>query len=397
MATVRLGRLAGRSGGRSIRLVSLLGRSESSARVRLVSVFGRTASVEVINVDAGPDRTLEPMDWVDITATASTFVVWSIHQYLGPDIPLVGEGSSWRYRTPGTLTGVTLGWTITGTSTGGDPKRAAFLAILAGSETTATKVAYVGSSTTVGNNASTPGARYVNLLSAAFRTWAGAAGSTLALDGSAAPTTPGLHARNGGVSGATSATYVPAATHGFITTLQPQLVIHMIGSNDYGNSLDPATYKANVQTVIDAIDAEVTGPVLHILVNTYQRMDVTGSYAYATYGAKLAELANTNDNAMYVDLNPAYIAVGIPGADPLNYIDVDNLHQNDAGHAFMASTLFDLLVTNPPGTGTEDSDSVVHTIRAHGGLWSNNAGTKQARGFDRNDDLIPPTPPVGVI
>jgi lysophospholipase L1-like esterase len=251
-----------------------------------------------------------------------------------------------------------------------NPKQGILLAALTASTTTAIKIAMLGSSTTVGNNASDAAHRYVNLLADAFRTEYGSGGATAALDGSASPTTAGVHVRNGGVGSTTAANYVNGTRHGYITTLQPQIVTHMIGSNDYGTNVNPATYKTNVQTVIDDIDAEVTGPVLHILINAYQRTDVTGSYAFALYGEKLAEIAAANDNVTYVDLNPSYIARGWPGADPDNLIDTDNLHQTDAGHAFMARLLFDALVGGPEtgGGGPPTTGSIVSWV------WTQTAG-----------------------
>lgn len=391
MASVRLSQLIGRSGtGSAVRLVSLIGRTVSAGtnKVRLTSLTGRSAAVVPVVIDAGADRTLDPMEWVEITAGASEFVVWSITQTAGPHQQLLGEGSTWRYRTPGTLTGAVLEFTVTGTSVAnGNSELATFLSTLATSDTAAVRAVFLGSSTTVGNNASTAANRYVNRLSAQIRVDEGAGGATLALDNSPAPTTPGFHVRNGGISATSSANYVPATTHAQLVTFRPQICFHMIGSNDYGISMDPAVYKANVEATLSAIDTEIPGLVQHVLINSYQRMDTTGSFAFALYGQKLAEIAAGRSNVQYLDLNPYYIAQGVPGADPNNLIDVDNLHQTDAGHAFMATTLHALIFT--PSTVGVGSDSVVHTIRAHGGAWSPAAGTTiRPRGLTRYDDLV---------
>lgn len=392
MASVRLTRLAGRSGNIStVRLVSLTGKTVSSNTVRLTSLIGRTTAQQTVTVDVGPDLTLEPLEWVQITATGSTFVVWSITQTSGPTQVLVNEGSTWSYRTPGTLNGTILSFTVTGVAQGatggGDAERSALLNVLNTSATSPVRAAYLGSSTTAGNNASDAAHRYVNLLSDQIRAAKGAAGTTIALDSSATPTTPGFHARNGGIGGATAANYVPATKHAQLVIFQPQICIHMIGSNDYGFNVNPTTYKANVETVLNDIDAEITGPVQHVLINSYQRMDVTGSFSYALYGQQLAAIAAARNNVTYVDLNPYYVAQGIPGTDPNNLIDTDNLHQNNAGHAFMADRLFNEIVATPLTEGV-GSDSVTHTIRAHGGFWSPSIGsTIRARGITRYDDL----------
>lgn len=388
MATVNLVRLVGKVGaGAPVRLVSLFGQSIGSDTVRLVSLFGRTTSQVPLVIDAGPDLVIEPMEYVTFSATSSEFVVWSIVQTSGPTQQLVNAGPFWEYRSPGTLTVVTLGWTITGTAaTSGDLERAVVQNLLSSSSGAAVRVAFMGSSTTVGNNATVAANRYVNLFSAQIRAAKGAAGSTLALDSTPGPTTPGLHARNGGLGGTTAANYVPASRHAELVAFQPHVVFHMIGSNDYGFSVNPATYKANIETALNAIDAEIAGGVRHVLINAYQRTDATGSFPFAQYGLRMAEIAAARDNVTYVDLNPFYIAEGIPGADPLNLIDTDNLHQTNAGHQFMADRLFEQVVVPP--SGATASDSVVHTIRAHGGFWSPGPGsTIQARGVTRHLEL----------
>jgi hypothetical protein len=40
-----------------------------------------------------------------------------------------------------------------------------------------------------------------------------------------------------------------------------------------------------------------------------------------------------------MDLNPVYERLGIPNVDPLDHIDPDNIHQNNAGHELMADLL----------------------------------------------------------
>lgn len=332
MANVRLTQFRGENGRGTVRLTRFRGRAAVLNHVKLTRFRGRNSS-DVLSVNVGSNLiNIEPLELQSlsaiVTSTLPATTVWS--QVL---------------------------------SASGDPKLTSLNNLLVSSATTSVRMAFLGSSTTVGNNATTAENRYVNRLSNSLRTRYGASGVTAALDASARPTTPGLHTRNGGQGATTSANYVPSTRHAFIATLQPQLVMHMIGANDFGNSVNPNAYKINVQTTIDAIDAEVPVPVIHLLVNTYQRMDLSGSYSYALYGQKLAEIAadTANPNVMYFDLNPAYILKGVPGSDPENLIDIDNLHQTDAGHAFMAQLLYTALSATPPPSGSGPAVQIIGT------------------------------------
>lgn len=240
-------------------------------------------------------------------------------------------------------------------------------ASLAKSDESPIVIAYTGSSTTFGNNASTAAKRYVNVLSAQFRTRMGSGGTTSTMNGSAHPSTAGLYAVNGGVGGTTSANYIDATTLGWIGTLQPEMVFHMIGSNDYSGNVNPTTYKSNVLATIASIDAAITGPAIpHLLIQSYQRIDVVGTYPWDAYGQALKDIAAADPTHIaYIDLNPEYVWRGIPGSNPDGMIDTDGIHQVDAGHAYMAKLLFNLILGEPIPIVTLVSDDF---NRANGSL-----------------------------
>jgi lysophospholipase L1-like esterase len=339
----------------------------------------------------------EAMGWQPITvavtdlsqAQAEAYFMQSPYATATGAITLGGSAAgSTNSSAPVTATGgVTLGGTaipfvtetrtatgaVTLGGTGAIDKRDVLRSILAQSATTTVKMATMGSSTTFGSNASDAAHQYVSLLSAAFRSQFGSGGTTSVLNSSAAPTGAGLFTRNGGIGGTTAADYINSTRHSNIAILQPQIVTHMVGSNDFAFSVSKATYKANLNAAISAINAEVTGPVFHVLINAYQRMDTSGSVPFSNYGDAMQEIADANNNVMYVDLDPTYRTVwGVPGADPFNVVGTDNIHQDDFGHDLMAKLIFGLTLGFPATGGItlggSATGSIVFARNATGGV-----------------------------
>lgn len=115
------------------------------------------------------------------------------------------------------------------------------------------------------------------------------------------------------------------------------LVAIMLGANDYASSVNPATFKANLLTIINnAKSALGTQLPDFILINTYKRLDVTPSFPYEQYGAAMQALANEQDRVYYINLAPYFPTVNDTAHDPQNLIDTDSLHPTNAGHSYMA-------------------------------------------------------------
>lgn len=154
---------------------------------------------------------------------------------------------------------------------------------------------------------------------------------------------PGVHAYNGGQSGATSATYADATRISLVIAKAPLVVLHMIGSNDYRESVRVGDYKANIVTCINRIKRGHTAPHVHVLVHSYQRTDFDAAWAIAPwseYGNALREIAEeAPDTVAFLDLSKSYALAGVPGADPLEFVSSDRVHQTPAGHEFMADQL----------------------------------------------------------
>jgi len=233
--------------------------------------------------------------------------------------------------------------------------------------TAACNIVFAGSSTTEGSNASDADHRYVNVLTAMIQaaypsglgTEAAVVTSNTATFGTIS-TSAGVHAYNAGEGGTTAATYLTATERTSIAALNPRMVIHMVGGNDWAEgATTPAQYKANLLAVLTDLKAKITGPCVHVLIQPYQRIDVTSPvYPWAAFGQAQAEIAAADpDHVVYIDLSNTYRLVGVPGSDPLNIIDTDNVHQNNAGHALMADLIraalgIPLVAGLTPGGGT---------------------------------------------
>ena len=252
-------------------------------------------------------------------------------------------------------------------------------AALAARDVAAVYLVFAGSSTVAGLNSSRARRRMVNLLSshiaAAYPLSVPSPFSSTAtlsvVHGDRLSVQRGIRVANAGTSGATSATYLDATARGQIGALAPRIVLHMIGSNDYAGGMALATYRANMVSSMDQIDAAQTVPPLHILIHPYRRVDVTPALEWSAYGEQLRSIAEQYPaRAIYVNLDPAYIAVGVPGVDRNKLLDPDNVHQTDAGHAYMADLLVDALGI-PRATVTQPNPLAIDSFLGAAGALLN--------------------------
>ena len=224
----------------------------------------------------------------------------------------------------------------------------------------------LGSSTTSGAGASTPGSRYINKLAAQLQaayplsTGEGSPQTkTLAEAVADPPVAPGVQVVNGGASGMGAASYITTTTRPQIIALNPSAIIHMVGSNDYGMDVPISTYRTHLTNQIASLKSGITVPCVHILANSYQRLDKTGAlHAWSEYRDAMKEVAAADpDNVAFIDLSPPWVEVGVPGSDPLRLI-YDTVHPTDRGHALLADQVLEaigisrvpaqLVTTEPP-------------------------------------------------
>jgi lysophospholipase L1-like esterase len=121
------------------------------------------------------------------------------------------------------------------------------------------------------------------------------------------------------------------------------LVAMMMGSNDFSSSLNPVTFKANLLTIIHNVwnSLSATKPDI-VLINSYKRFDQVGYgtvYLHDQYADKMKELAAELDTVYYVDVSGLFPLVNDSVHDPLDLMNTDNIHMNDAGHRYMARIL----------------------------------------------------------
>lgn len=149
-------------------------------------------------------------------------------------------------------------------------------------------------------------------------------------------TEPGFHLYSAAQGGTRSDTYMTDEEAQKIAALDPAFVLHMV-VNDYTDQTDPAVYGANVLDRIEYLDTLLTTPTQHILVFPYARTQFDAhTHHWDEYGAALEQVASTRGDTVFVNLNDAYVAIGVTstGADPLGFVR-DTLHQTPAGYRFM--------------------------------------------------------------
>lgn len=231
-----------------------------------------------------------------------------------------------------------------------DPFRA--LGVNMDGRTAPFKVMYTGSSTTQGippYGVTNKFFNYVSQFSARLLAYSkgglctqGVVSATTT-SGVTAPSANGMYFFNCGLGGTDSANYIGTDRRALMDLIAPQVIIHMVGANDYRNqSPTPAVFKTNIQAVITDARTRVPG-VKHVFVHSYPSLDVTGSptYTWGTYLDKLKEIAAANSDVRVVDVSPQWAARGVylNSPDPENLVSGDNIHATDDGHTFLSDSI----------------------------------------------------------
>jgi lysophospholipase L1-like esterase len=220
---------------------------------------------------------------------------------------------------------------------------------------------FAGSSTTYGANSTTVEGRFPNLLMSAFQAKYPQPGGTAELptktrssNTTTLPLANGIQGLAAGVPGTSSANYLTDQTVAVIAGFGPTMVQHMVGSNDWASSIPLATYKANIRSKIDALDAQSPTPMIHVLVQSFPRQDISGkAIPWSAYGNAMKELADADPtHVFYIDNSGPFAERGVPGDDPYNLLDTDLIHPTNAGQALIASSLFDVYEAPEPVTDT---------------------------------------------
>ncbi|MEY8565217.1 SGNH/GDSL hydrolase family protein [Corynebacteriaceae bacterium 7-707] len=119
-----------------------------------------------------------------------------------------------------------------------------------------------------------------------------------------ARTATGFHFLNAGVGGTTTSNYYGPTRGTLLGGWQPDLVFHMIGSNDYSQQVPLSTVKDNLRSVILDADARTNARAQHIFVHSYRRMDRADTgITWAQYGEAIREVTEGHDNCHFLDAN----------------------------------------------------------------------------------------------
>lgn len=209
-----------------------------------------------------------------------------------------------------------------------------------------TAIAIAGSSTPAGN----PG--FTTDLTALLQDRLYRVSSPSAIQRSATATftnnlTAGIHVYNAAEGGTTSANYLDNAEMDRIAALNPALIIHMVGANDYTSQVNPATMRANLAAKLAYFDTKLTQPCQHLFIWSYAHRTFSApTYPNSAYASEMLALANGRADCSYLNVGPDFAARGVPGADPDGLILPDDTHLTVVGNAFMRDLIFEFIFNN---------------------------------------------------
>jgi hypothetical protein len=126
-----------------------------------------------------------------------------------------------------------------------------------------------------------------------------------------------------------------------IGSLRPALVQILLGPNDYGASVTPASFTASVTTVLNRIRAACSPQPSVLLIGTFRRLDtITPTYSWSAYTGALASVAAANSSwCSYIDISPDFPASKAENAALGLVSTADYLHQTSAGHQATAERI----------------------------------------------------------
>ncbi len=212
------------------------------------------------------------------------------------------------------------------------------------------QMVFLGSSTVLGNGASTTGLatgggfRMVDrvLAAAQARYPSGLGTETTSIPiANATIGRPGVHGYNGGVGGITAVALLADGKLARVAEIQPDVVWIVIGANDYSNAYAPSTYKTNVMLRLAEMREVMNKPTVFVLVHSWKREDVGSPVApWADYGVKLREIAADHPgDVAFVDASVAFAQAGSYTSDPYALFTADLVHGNDRAHGLLADEM----------------------------------------------------------
>jgi len=121
------------------------------------------------------------------------------------------------------------------------------------------------------------------------------------------------------------------------------LIIMYIGANDYINSVNPATFQANLEAIIDKYRAAQTRPQAFLLVSHFARYDaVAPTYPWSQFKAAMKAVTATRTQTDYVDLE-SYFPTSQANDTDDDLVDTSGVHLTAAGQGIAAQIIADKL------------------------------------------------------
>jgi lysophospholipase L1-like esterase len=162
----------------------------------------------------------------------------------------------------------------------------------------------------------------------------------------------GVVVMNHAFPGNTTDTFVGATTQASTlkasvsSIFNPDLLIINIGANDYMNGVVPATFQANVSTMIDSYRTQVGNALCPVLLCSYfARYDITSpTYPWSQYAAALRAVAAAKTDVEFLDLAPFFAATQTADDADFNMIDTGGVHLANRGHNLYAQVVADRLL-----------------------------------------------------
>lgn len=217
---------------------------------------------------------------------------------------------------------------------------------IAAASSSSVRLLALGSSTTYGMDLSDLADRWPDRLMAglAARGVPAATTSVAPLSAAALGHSPGALMVDGAVPGATAETmlaeYLPGLVAARATGNAPQVVLQMMGANDYWAQLPPAVFGAGLEATIDAINTQGTAPI-EVLVASYRDPATTDPrIPWSAYEDQMrAVVAADPAHRLFIDLTPWFDAAQVPGADPDGFLDSGGVHPSVAGQQAIADLI----------------------------------------------------------
>lgn len=156
----------------------------------------------------------------------------------------------------------------------------------------------------------------------------------------------GVHLYSGALGGQNAGNYVGEDRLAKIRLLNPALVTHMIGSNDYAALMTLDTYRANLRKAVADVVAAAPEAV-QVLVHQQARIDITAPrHPWEAFGQVMAEVAAEFENAVFLNVDKDFRRLGLsPTGDRAGLLVGDKIHMGNAGHRVLADLVMDFLGT----------------------------------------------------